>query len=191
MVSRGERQDQQKRLRSQLVERFCEDQLARVQKGHVAGHALDLADLMAGKNHRPARAGKVDHALEKLPANHGVQPGSRLVEDQERGVRRQGQRQGNLGLHSLGQGLDLAFERKAEAVGELGIPRLIGRRASARIGVEPGGEPADLGDAHPVVQGRRLGHVADAATDLQALPRGIEPEHLRLPPSGDRRPSKI
>ena len=107
------------------------------------------------------------------------------------GVRRQGQRQRDLGPHPLGQGLDLPLERAGRS------RRSARRTASDRpprpcgLGVEAGGEPADLGDGHPVVQGRRLGHVADPAADLQTLPRGSSPSTCAVPPSGDRRPSRI
>ena len=128
--------DQQEGPRPQLVERLGQDQLARVQQGHVAGHALDLADLVAREQDRPARAGEVDHALEELAADHRVQARGRLVEDQERRVGGQRQGQRDLGLHPLRQGLDLPLGGQAEPVGQLGVARLVGRGARPGVGVE-------------------------------------------------------
>ena len=40
----------------------------------VAGDTLDLADLVARQEDRPAGAGEVDHALQELAADQDVEP---------------------------------------------------------------------------------------------------------------------
>ena len=110
---------------AELVERLGEDQAALVQERDVAGDPLDLGDLVAREEDRPARAGQVDHALEELAAHQEVEPRGRLVEDQELGLRGQGQRERDLGPHPLREVPDLPIGRQAEARDEAPIPLLV------------------------------------------------------------------
>ena len=152
MLPAGERERQPERAGLQFVERLGQDQLALVEQGDMAGHALDLRDLVARKEHRPPRAGQIHHAFEELAANHRVEARGRLVEHQQRRVRRQGQRERDLGFHALRQGLDLPLQWQAEALGQRGVACLKAGGPHLPLGMEARGKPANLGDRHPVVE---------------------------------------
>ena len=65
--------------------------------------------------------------------------------------------------------LILRSRRQLEVFDQLVVVPLIAERIKA------GDEPAGLLDRHPVVEGRLIGHVADAAADFQPLPRLSRP----------------
>ena len=90
-----------------FVESFDEQQAAGVHDGDDVGDAFDFADLMAGEKHRATCGGDVDHAFEEFAADHGVEAGGRLVEDEELGLVGHGEREGDFARMPLESWLSL------------------------------------------------------------------------------------
>ena len=153
-----------------VVEWFDQQQPAGVHDGDDVGDAFDFADLMAGEEDGAAGGGDVDHAFEKFAADHGVEAGGRFVEDEELGLVGHGEGEGDFGAHAFGELAELAVEGDAKAGDERAEVVL------EAVGIEAGGEPADFGDGHPLVERGSFGEVADAAADFEAGGAAIEAE---------------
>jgi len=75
----------------------------------------------------------------------------------------EGERESDLGFHSLGELFDFAIEREVEFLDEFFV---VGEESG---GIEASGEPADFGDLHPFVEDGFFGDVADAFADFLAV----------------------
>ena len=139
---------------------------------------FQFGDRVAGDEDGAALGCQFDEAGEELAARQEVEPGGRLVEQEDLGIRRERKRQADAGVAALGKVAEFLRRVESEPLGPFAI-----------AGQEPGtveraGEPTDVVDRHPVVKARPFGHVADAMAQFGRAAPAIEPEDRRPPDVG-------
>ena len=115
----------------QIGEGALQQHLSVGQDAHVVTHVLQLPQVVGGDEHRGPPLGHVPHKQgPHLPPHHRIQAVHRLVQHQHLGLAAQGQPEGRLLLHPLGQpadGLLLVY------LGEGLLQRLVALVVKARV----------------------------------------------------------
>ena len=108
----------------QVGEGPLQQHLAVAEDAHMVAHVLQFPEVVGGDQHRGPPLGHVPHKEgPHLAAHHRVQAVHRLVEDQHLGIAAQGQPEGRLLLHPLGQPADgLLLVHLGEGLGQGLVP---------------------------------------------------------------------
>jgi hypothetical protein len=141
---------------------------------HPVGQVLRLVHVVRGQQDGLAERGQVLDHLPRLAPGRGVEPGGRLVEEEQFRVAGQGDRHIEPPLLPAGQ---LVHPR---------VPLLLQPDQADHlvhwpgIGVEAGVHPDRLGDRQVGLHAGGLEHDADPALQRGPLPAGVVPEHGHL-----------
>ena len=112
-----------------------------------------------------------EELVQQLVADHRVQPGGGLVQDEEPGVVGQGGGDGELHLHAFGKFFDLLVPGQPEPV-QIGV-----KEGSVPVPVGPGQDLSHLGRLQRVVEGALVQHHAHLLPEVAAL-RHLPAQHL-------------
>ncbi|MDA0336362.1 MAG: hypothetical protein O2782_14445 [bacterium] len=146
-------------------------QSARLDHCNTVGHSLHFVHHMRGQQDRaPLLLNDLHDALEKVASHEHIQARRRFVENQQFRVMTHGQHQRQLCAHAPGQVLHLALRIQAELIEQVGHVLVVPVR------VERGREAHQFPHPHPAVELGRLGDVANALPQSQAILDRIEPQ---------------
>ena len=140
--------------------------------GHIVRRLLQVTGDVAGeKNGVVLVLDEGEKLVQQLVADHRVQPGGGLVQDEEPGVVGQGGGDGELHLHALGEFLDLLVPGQLEPV-QIGV-----KEGGVPVPVGPSQNFSHLGRLQWVVEGDLVQHDADILPKIAAL-RHLAAQHL-------------
>ena len=143
--------------------------------GHPVAGLLDLVEDVGGEERRPTlRDGLAEEPEERL-LHERVEPGGRLVEDEQVGPVLECDDQPHLLLVALRVLLEAARRVEVEAGDEVGLVERVDAATQVREVLD--GLPA----CEPVEQGELAGQVADAPMDGHRVGRRLDAEHARAP----------
>ena len=145
---------------------------------HGVAQALDLAEDVAAEQHGGAPLVQVLHLVAEGRLHEGVEPGRRLVEEEELGVGRQGRDQGDLLPVARGVGAHLGRQVEPEALDEGGLAGQVDPP------VHPGQQVEGLAPGEGRPERHVAGHVGDAGVQLHGVGPRVEAEHPRRPAVG-------
>ena len=144
------------------------EHLAVVHDTHMVADILQLPQVVRGNQHRGAVLGNVgQNQAHDLPPHDGVQAVHRLVQNQCLGPGAQGQMEGRLLLHTLGEAANLAPFRQAEHIVEP-VEQFI-----VKLGVNSFIEFAHILQGCGGVVKNVVGDVADGGFDLRVFVNGL------------------
>jgi hypothetical protein len=143
--------------------------------GHPVAGLLDLVEDVGREERRaPLGDGLAEEPEERL-LHERVEPGGRLVEDEQVGPVLECDDQPDLLLVALGVLLEAARRVEVEAGDEVGLVERVDVAAKVREVLDR------LLAREPVEQGELAGQVADAPMDGHRVGRRLDPEHARAP----------
>ena len=102
-------------LLAQFGERALGDQTSRGDDADPVGHALGDFEDMRGHDHGAAGAHALREQSLDMPRRDGIEPGERLVQDDQPRVVDQGARERHLLAHALGEALAALVQMRLEA----------------------------------------------------------------------------
>jgi hypothetical protein len=164
------------------VRRLEHEEPAPVEDADALGQLLGLGQVVgAEQNRRVVRLAHLLDELLHLELRARVEPGRRLVEQQEDGRRQQRPRERDLLLHPAGE----VLHRLAATVGREADPledrRDLPARITSRQPVEAGGIAEVLGRGHLLEERRLDGHPVHQAAHRARLGEDVVPEHTGTP----------
>ena len=138
------------------------------QDGHPVAHLLDLGELVAGDEHRPAFLAKAAEQIPDLLDPRGIKAVGRFVQDQQRRILEQGGGDAEPLLHPKGIGLHRVARSPSQPDpihrGRHVLPS-VPLDAGQELEVEPAGEPR--------IEGGGLHDRSDPADHPRQAPRDV------------------
>src|SRR5439155_9328471 len=143
-------------------------ELATVDDADRGAHLGELGEDVAADQDRLAHATQLAEDLAHLDPRPGIQPGGRLVEDQQSRVVDQAVRQAQPLAHAAGEALDVG----TALVGKTHDLEQVAGHPGAALGTDPVAASEEievLPDSQVVVDAVEVRHVADAAPNLDGI----------------------
>ena len=153
---------------------------------HVVRHPLHLVEQVRREDHRaPVIGHGADDGIEDVAADHRVEAGGGLVQNQQLWTMGHGGDQAGLGTHALRELLDLLGRIQRERLEQLArIRRIPCRMEGLRVAHQ-------LVDAHPLRQLAFLGEVADAAQHTDRVAHRVEAEDAHRAGGGAQQAEQV